>query len=233
MFIKDSYKRLLPGNFFSLIDKYHNEFICKYIEHGSVLDIGCGYGSLVNYLNQKKIAATGVDNDEYSIGIAKMLFPTNNYISGTLDESFEPRSFDYVILKDALHHIYEQNEFEEISACVKKVLKPGGKMIIFDPNVNFILKTARIISSHKDAECSFKDAVRLLNENKFKIIKIDFAELFGLPISGGYVGICFVPKIQFLQKLLLFFNKLLSNIISKIFLRKYLLWRYLIMAVVE
>lgn len=231
MYIKYSYLRLTPGNFFSYVDRYHNEFISRYIKEGTVLDLGCGYGSLVNYLNKNgNIKASGLDTDQESINVARTLFPGNNFKVGTLDNSISRGLLDNVVLKDTLHHIYEQNEFREIAISIKKALKPGGKLIIFDPNVNLLLKTARIISRHKDAECTFKRAVTLLTENNYRIINSEFTELFGLPLSGGYVGICFIPKIQLLQRILIYLNKVLSRAISRTFLKKHLLWRYLIIA---
>ncbi len=193
--------------------------------------MGCGYGSLVNYLNGRpKITAYGLDADKDSIIIARELFPGNKYDCGSLQDSMYPGSLDYVILKDTLHHVFEQGEFQCISAIIKKVLKPGGKLIIFDPNVNILLKTARVLSKHKDAECSFEQAVKLLTENNYRIIISDFTEFFGLPLSGGYVGISFIPRILLLHRLLISLNEFVSHIISKTFLKKHLLWRYLIIA---
>ena len=68
MFIENSYKRLMNKNFFRLVDEFHNKFISDNIENGRILDLGCGYGSFVDYLNKiKGFSATGIDTDMESI----------------------------------------------------------------------------------------------------------------------------------------------------------------------
>jgi SAM-dependent methyltransferase len=232
MFIENSYKRLTNINFFRIVDEFHNKFISDNIEGGKVLDLGCGYGSFVDYLNKiKGFNAIGIDTDEESIKISRKLFPDNSYENNSLNNNIPSNTFDYIILKDVLHHIKEDEAADYIFSQIRRIIKKDGKVIIFDPNVNLILKVARRMMKHKDAECTFKDALNILNDLNFKVIKTDFTELFALPISGGYVGVCFVPKILVLQKFLIYCNKLLSNIISKTFFKKIVLWRYLIVAI--
>jgi 2-polyprenyl-3-methyl-5-hydroxy-6-metoxy-1,4-benzoquinol methylase len=232
MFIENSYKRLTNNNFFRIVDKFHNKFISDNIEGGKILDLGCGYGSLVDYLNRNKgFDSIGIDTDEESIRISRKLFPENTYENFSLNDNIISNTYDYIILKDVLHHLKEEGKIDYIFKQIRRILKKEGRVIIFDPNVNLILKVARKIMKHKDAECTFKDANTILKDFNFEIIKSDFIDLFAIPLSGGYVGICFVPKIIILQKFLILCNKVLSDLISKTFLKKYFLWRYFIIAI--
>ena len=231
MKIKLPYNRLLNKNFFKLVDESLNRFISDNISGGRILDLGCGYGSLVHHLNRiKGNRAIGIDLDEESISVAKKLFPDESFSLATLDHNIESNSFNYVILRDVLHHLKEDNLEKVIFEQIKRILKKDGKIIIFDPNVNLVLRISRKIMRHVDAECTFKEALTILKSSNYIVVKTDFTELFALPLSGGYVGICFVPRILTIQYILIFINRLFSRIISHTFLKKYILWRYLIVA---
>jgi len=231
MNISNSHERLMNNSFYKIVDEQYNIRIAKYIDKGNILDFGCGFGSLVNYLskNKKTVSIEGIDSDAYSINIAKYLFPKCCFYNTTLkNEKTILQKYDYIILKDVLHHIHQDGLTEEIFFIIRNILNKDGKIIIFDPNVNFIIKTARRIIRHRDAECKYKEAINILKIKGFKIIKTEFYDFFALPISGGFVSICFCPNILLIQKVIMKLNNFLSSLISKTFLKRQLLWRYLI-----
>ena len=86
---------------------------------GMILDLGCGDGSLVKVLNTKKnITAEGIDIDR---GI--------NFETDELP--FKDNEFDIIIMYSVVEHIHNPgNIFTE----AKRILKPGGKIIIITSN---------------------------------------------------------------------------------------------------
>lgn len=232
MRISNPSKRLNSGSFYRLVDQEHNQYLARRLRGTSVLDIGCGYGSLVDYLCRQGKNAVGIDSEPECIDIARRRFPGRGYILGSF-EQFPDRSFDHVVMKDALHHVFEERDVKVTLREIKRILKPGGTLVIFDPNIQFVLRLCRKIMRHNDAECDIEDARKRLQRAGFTIRQVDFYELFALPASGGYVGICFVPPIAFLQHALILLNRFFSRILVRTPLARHLLWRYLLVAVIR
>src|SRR5580658_5642242 len=60
-----------------------------------VLDLGCGPGHHVAYMNSLGFRAIGVDQSPEMINVARQLFPTMRFDVGNwLDADFEPAGFD-------------------------------------------------------------------------------------------------------------------------------------------
>jgi hypothetical protein len=131
-------------------------------------------------------------------------------------------------LRDTLHHLYQEADFEKIKIELSRVANKNSRIIFYDPNINFILKTLRFFSSHKDAVCSFETATEILKSLGYKMVYQEFNTVFSLPLSGGYVGINFVPQIRFLQRFILWSESVCEMIIKIFRLGRYLCLRYMI-----
>jgi methionine biosynthesis protein MetW len=102
------------------------------IENGSVLDVGCGAGTLLDLLKQKGIEAEGVDISEEAINICLnkgYKVTIMDMKSGKLP--FPDRSFDQVVLLDVLEHLYNP---EHLLAEARRVAK--SFVIVGVPNFN-------------------------------------------------------------------------------------------------
>lgn len=216
------------------VDREHNRFIAQRLIGEQVLDLGCGYGSLVNYLNENGWRATGIDLDPETLQVARKLFPSGNYESGDFVARFESSSFDHIVMRDSWHHIYEESE-DPASALreIRRLLKPGGSLVVFDPNLTWILRFCRWLAQHEDAECSVEDATRFLETHGFTIVRREFFECFALPLSGGYVGPVLLPNWAWLNRLVIEWNFRLSAAMRTGFLGRSLLWRYCLVAQVK
>ena len=73
----------------------------------------------------------------------------------------------------------------------------------------------RKITRHEDEECTYEKALEIMNQLSLEVIHKSFNTIFSLPLSGGYVGLNFVPQIQFVYKTILtterFFEKFIHN----------------------
>ncbi len=97
-----------------------SETIAPLEEVGSIIDIGCGEGFIINCLNRKDI--TGVDVSKKALNIAKQKNPGCNFCTGSIyDLSFKKSSFDLVIATEVLEHLENpERALREIKRISKK-----------------------------------------------------------------------------------------------------------------
>jgi ubiquinone/menaquinone biosynthesis C-methylase UbiE len=97
--------------------------------NGRVLDVGCGNG--ITSLEVPELAEyTGVDVSNKFIEIAKQKFPEKNFIHYEgITLPFNDNTFDWVLSFAALHHIPGSMRAEVVKE-MKRVLKPGGKIVV-------------------------------------------------------------------------------------------------------
>jgi len=100
-------------------------------EREKVLDLGCGNGRWYKVFRQKKVNYFGLDNSEKLIEIAKEKFPDAKFFVGdALNLPFENNFFDKVYSIALLHHIPSEYFREKLLKEAKRVLKPGGILIL-------------------------------------------------------------------------------------------------------
>lgn len=218
------------------IDRQHNARIAAWLPEpaqGLVLDIGCGYGSLVNYLTSYGWQVEGIDNDPAVIEIGQRMFPQARLKVldvAHLNSTYSHASVSAVTLKDCFHHLANEGDIQMILSHIHQVLHPTGKLVILDPNPTWIVRLARKLIAHHDPEATLQKSICLLEENGFRALGTDFFEVIGLPASGGYVGLQLIPNWKPLNWLVAALNAQLSALINTLELGHILCWRYMIWA---
>ncbi|PIP90815.1 MAG: hypothetical protein COW01_12415 [Bdellovibrionales bacterium CG12_big_fil_rev_8_21_14_0_65_38_15] len=102
-----------------------------------IIDIGCGTGAVSAEILKKNLQVdlTAIDISEIRIQQAKNLLPTyyKDMIKfqclDLMDDTLPENSFDVVISRFVLHHLEEPLQ---MLISMKRVLKPGGRLIIID-----------------------------------------------------------------------------------------------------
>lgn len=98
-------------------------------EESSVLDLGCGDGTLLKELKKKNINARGIDINQDNI--VKCLEKGLSVVQGDIDEGLQEypdKSYNYVILNQTLQST-EKPDF-----VVKEMLRVGEKVVVSFPN---------------------------------------------------------------------------------------------------
>jgi SAM-dependent methyltransferase len=96
-----------------------------------VLDIGCGFGETIGYHQGRGCEAHGVEVDENVLRVAERF--GLNIKAGVFDPAaYETDYFDYVTLDQVMEHMIDPIE---VLLGIKRILKPGGQVIISAPNV--------------------------------------------------------------------------------------------------
>ena len=103
-----------------------------YTEKGDkILDSGCASGRLYGVLKEKKVEYFGVDISERLIEIAKKNYPDGNFqIANTLNLPFVDNSFDKIYSISVIHNIPSRDFQLQYLKESKRVLKPGGLLIL-------------------------------------------------------------------------------------------------------
>ncbi len=139
-----SHDYLLP-----VIDEIVSQ-IAKVKTGGSILDLGCGNGSLCGHFAQKGFQTTGVDSSQSGIQIAKKNYSESSFFCFSLDEPV-PRElknkFDIVISTEVIEHLYfPRNLLKFANEC----LKPGGVIAISTPYHGYLKNLCLSLTNHWD-----------------------------------------------------------------------------------
>jgi ubiquinone/menaquinone biosynthesis C-methylase UbiE len=98
-------------------------------EKEKVLDLGCGTGRLYEIFKNKNIDYTGIDFSENLVRIARGKYGDRFVVGDILSLPFSDNYFDSVWAVAVLHHI----PMKKLRKCalgeIKRVLRPGGRII--------------------------------------------------------------------------------------------------------
>ena len=112
-----------------------------YIKGKTVLDIASGEGYGTNLLSKYAEKVFGVDIDETSIELAKKKYSSKNleFKIGRADLiPLEDSSMDVVVSFETLEH---HDKHQEMMLEIKRVLKPGGILIMSTPDKKYYTDT--------------------------------------------------------------------------------------------
>lgn len=97
-----------------------------------ILEVGCGGGALLAFLERRGHEAVGVDILEEAVRLAAQAAPSSRVILARADDlPFADASFDRVVS----HHLVEH--LDDLPAALRewrRVLRPGGILAICTPN---------------------------------------------------------------------------------------------------
>lgn len=102
-------------------------------EKGRLLDIGCGNGQFLDRMRQLGWEVVGVEPDGKAVSAARERYRLEVF-HGSLEEAkFPDRYFDAITMNHVIEHVLEPiGLFRE---C-RRVLRPGGTLVVVTPNVN-------------------------------------------------------------------------------------------------
>lgn len=116
--------------------------LLKPSDNQTILDLGCGNGTLVNYLVKNGFSAYGTDASETGIHIASQLLPGHfalqDLSKDELPEKFNHLKFNVIISTEVIEHLYDPRKF--IQFCKNILLKNGGGEIILSTPYHGYLK---------------------------------------------------------------------------------------------
>ncbi|MBK1895856.1 methyltransferase domain-containing protein [Chryseobacterium sp. YIM B02567] len=100
------------------------------MKNKKVLDFGCGSGYGTHMLSENADSITGVDISSEAIDYAKKEFSSSNLRFKTISE-LKNEKFDVITSFQVIEHVPDDREY---TANLKKMLNPGGVLIISTPD---------------------------------------------------------------------------------------------------
>ena len=167
-----------------MTNKLNQNLISSFINNNDkVLDIGCGNGDLLYFLEKtKNIQGQGIEISH--LGVKESVTKGLSVIQGDADEdlvSFTDNTFDVVILSDTLQATHKPKE------VLKQMLRIGKKCIICIPNFGYwkyrlqilfygIMPVTKTLSEPWYSTpnihlCTIKDFINLCNSLNIEINK--------------------------------------------------------------
>ena len=113
-----------------------NEFFCKWIKStDEIIDLGCGYGEFINHAKCKVRHAMDLNPKSKSLLDKEIIFHQQDCSeSWKIDQN----SLDLVFTSNFFEHLPNKEALDRTIGEIKKVLKPGGRLIAMGPNISVL-----------------------------------------------------------------------------------------------
>ena len=160
-------------------------FVClSGLPRGSrVADLGCGSGVFTELLRREGYASVGLDISPRLVALGRSKYPGLELIEGDAENlAFDSESLDGVLLSGLVHHFPDPRG---LIVEVRRVLKPGGRFVGFDPN-----RMNPFMWLYRDRASPFYSPVGV-TENERPILAWRVAEMFrdqSFRVRTDYLG---------------------------------------------
>jgi 2-polyprenyl-3-methyl-5-hydroxy-6-metoxy-1,4-benzoquinol methylase len=147
----------------------------------SLLDIGCGNGSLTARLCRRGMRCAGMDMSLSGLALARHNYPDIDFFESSLDSPLPDKhrhSYDLVISVEVIEHLLLPRQLFERA---REALKPGGTLIVTTPYHGYVKNLALALCGKFDQHWhplrdyghvkffSSKTLRLLFNEQRFSI----------------------------------------------------------------
>ena len=124
------------------VDRIKREIAAGWVEPGhSVLELGCGTGSLAHLLTERGADVTGIDISERMLAVAREVAPAAKvmHLTATEIERLGESCFDRIVATLSLSELSE-DELDYVLHASARLLKPGGLLVVADEVVPIRLR---------------------------------------------------------------------------------------------
>jgi ubiquinone/menaquinone biosynthesis C-methylase UbiE len=148
-----------------------------------IADLGCGSGTFTALLDRAGYVSYGLDLSAKLLATGCRKHPDIGFIAGDIEQlPFPDASFDGILLSGVVHHFPDPTR---CAAEVFRVLRPGGRLMAFDPN-----RMNPFMWLYRDPTSPLYSAVGV-TENERPVLARDVAAVFeraGFAVSSHYLG---------------------------------------------
>lgn len=140
--LTDAHSYLLPS-----LDKIINSI--KLGDEKKIFDLGCGNGSVANWLSSKNWDVTGVDPSAQGILLAKQKYPNIKLHEGSAydDLSALYGQFPLVVSLEVVEHVYAPRDYAK---TLYSLVNKGGSAIVSTPYHGYFKNLALAVTGKMD-----------------------------------------------------------------------------------
>jgi 2-polyprenyl-6-hydroxyphenyl methylase/3-demethylubiquinone-9 3-methyltransferase len=115
----------------------------------SIFDLGCGNGSIANWLSEKGFQVSGCDPSESGIAQAKNAYPELDLHVGSAYDDLASKfgTFPLLISLEVVEHVYAPRSYAK---TVYNLLQPGGYALISTPYHSYLKNLALAATGKMD-----------------------------------------------------------------------------------
>ena len=181
----------------AMLRKLERLFLSRIPSGAQVLDAGCGRSLFTEIRPDWPFTITAADVDHDLLLSRKALFPGVRWLVAEAQPlPFRDRAFDALFAGELIEHLVDPRPG---LAEFRRVLKPGGVLILTTPNrlrlANLVDRSERPYSPDHLSEVSYDEARALLDEEGFEIL-----EATGLHLELALNWLSPHPKLDRLQR---------------------------------
>lgn len=112
------------------------EWFQRYVPRdGSVLDVGAGYGEFINHIEARERLALDSNEDLRKHAAPEVqVLDTSDALHIPLDEA----RVDVVFCSNFFEHLPAREAILEVLGEIRRVLKPGGVLLVVQPNIKYL-----------------------------------------------------------------------------------------------
>jgi SAM-dependent methyltransferase len=146
-----------------------------------ILDIGCGAGNMAHHLAAYG-QVVGVDPYPRPLEVARQRGLNVRQASAT-DLPFGDQSFDLVALLDTVEHVADE---EAVFAECRRVLKPGGKLLVTVPAFMWLWSNNDVINAH-ERRYTRAELRQKLQSHDMRVLRASYNNFFIFPVAAGRI----------------------------------------------
>lgn len=149
-----------------------------------VLDIGCGAGNMIHHLSRYG-RVRGIEVDPRPVKIAQARGYDVRQGDATRSIPFPDASFDLVTALDVIEHVQED---EAILREARRVLRPGGRLLVTTPAFQWLWSYNDELNAHRRRYTA--GALREKMERAgFKLERISYNFCLVFPLAAGMIAL--------------------------------------------
>lgn len=133
--IATEYDEALPAHVVEHYLRKRTAYVVAHCPRGDGLDVGCGTGVLAERLAQAGYQMWGVDPSAGMLEVLRRSAPdVQAAVASGTSLPFDSDRFDLVLTVAVMHHIAAPDAVRETLGEMVRVLRPGGRLIVWDHN---------------------------------------------------------------------------------------------------
>jgi SAM-dependent methyltransferase len=158
---------------------FYARLIHRLIQHGPILDFGCGTGYLVRRLRRWTVT-DGFELSAFARSHGEKLSPTSRFFSDI--ELIPSNYYNGIVSLHVLEHINDEG-LDVVLRCWRRIARPGAKFVLVVPDVDGLghsLKKEKWMGFRDPTHINLKSATRWIDFFSAKGLTVDRAGTDGL-----------------------------------------------------